>query len=225
MQTPSKRPKILSRLQEHNAELVCLTEAHPEVLSKSGHTICSDVIDGHDPLKCRKVLLWSAKLWRDADHLGSDLLPPGRFVSGVTQTSIGDLLIIGVCIPYGGARTKQPYKLKKWQNHEEYLLELKPLLAKLIKSGKPFIIAGDFNQCIDTDRDKSGKLQNLLKSTLDSLEIPTAYPEFHLEDNASIDHIGLYGLKTSTCRPIEDDHSNRLCGTDSPGHFGVVAGY
>ena len=42
--------------------------------------------------------------WERVDDLGVDSLPPGRFVSGVTRTSLGELTVVGVCIPwFGGA--------------------------------------------------------------------------------------------------------------------------
>ena len=43
----------------------------------------------------RKVLLWSREPWEEIDDVGSELMPPGRFVSGVTQTSLGAVTVIG----------------------------------------------------------------------------------------------------------------------------------
>ena len=43
-----------------------------------------------------------------SDDVGHASLPPGRFVSGVTQTSVGEVTVIGVCIPYSGSRVGPP---------------------------------------------------------------------------------------------------------------------
>ena len=36
-----RTPEILSRMEGHAPEIVCLTEAHTGLLSRVGHTICS----------------------------------------------------------------------------------------------------------------------------------------------------------------------------------------
>ena len=53
------------------------------------------------------------------DDLGHDSLPPGRFVSSVTQTDVGDVRVIGVCIPYSRSRVGSRWNRKMWQDHEE----------------------------------------------------------------------------------------------------------
>ena len=76
-------------------------------------------------------------------------MPPGRFVSGVTQTSVGEVTVIGVCIPWFGSRTEARRKLERklqWEDHEQYLAGL----AEVLKQGseKRLIVMGDFNQII-----------------------------------------------------------------------------
>ena len=39
--------------------------------------------------KVRMVLLWSREPWQQVDDVGSDAMPPGKFVSGVTRTPLG----------------------------------------------------------------------------------------------------------------------------------------
>ena len=224
----SKRPEIVSRIWAHKPEVICLTETAPDLLDGRGdviHSGCDYGLERSKSDRC-KVMLWSANRWREStDDIGSKDkdFPIGRFVSGITQTSLGDLLIVGVCIPYMGARQNQGREYT--QDHEVYLLELKSLLAELIKNGKPFVLVGDFNQCIGRGVKQShvrSDLQNLLKAVLGFLEIPTAFPGFQLENHPSIDHIALHGLRADTCQAMEEDHANRLVGTDSPGHYGVV---
>ena len=56
----------------------------------------------------RKVMLWSGEPWEQVDDLGIDSTPPGRFVSGVTQTSLGEAAVIGVCVPWFGGHGLRP---------------------------------------------------------------------------------------------------------------------
>ena len=119
-----KRPKITNRINRHNPEIICLTETDLDLLSTSGHSVYSQPHFGckkQDGYK-RKVLLWSENPWRSVDDLGGNALSPGRFVSGITRTSIGEVMVLGVCIPWSGSRTQihcSPRK-KKWQDHEEF---------------------------------------------------------------------------------------------------------
>lgn len=77
----------------------------------------------------RKVILWSKNPWRDIDYVGDESLPTGRFVSGTTMTSIGEIRCIGVCIPWRNAHVSTGRKDKKqWEDHEPYLEGLKKVL-------------------------------------------------------------------------------------------------
>ena len=88
----SKRsPEILDRINQHSPEIVCLTEAHVGFL-QGGHAICAGADYGYGIQKSRrKVLLWSRSPWEHVDNIGDARLPPGRLVSGVTRTSLGEL--------------------------------------------------------------------------------------------------------------------------------------
>ena len=91
----SRRAEILRRIQRHDPEVICLTETHTGLLSQDGHTICSQPDYGY-PIKDgrRKVMLWSREPWEQVDDVGIDSMPPGRFVSGVTQTSVGEIMVL-----------------------------------------------------------------------------------------------------------------------------------
>ena len=99
----SRRAEILRRIAAHEPEVVCLTETHIDLLP-DGYVIASNP-DYGSPIKegRRKVLLWSRTPWEQSDDVGKRSLPPGRFVSGVTDTSIGTVSVIGVCIPWPNA--------------------------------------------------------------------------------------------------------------------------
>jgi hypothetical protein len=128
-------------------EIVCLTEVMKDFVPKSGHCILSESNYGYaNTANKHKAALWSKNEWKDVDTVGSDKLPGGRFVSGLTKTSIGVLSVIGICIPWKDAhvRTGRRDKLP-WQEHADYLNEFRPVIKRYEKNT---IIAGDFNQRI-----------------------------------------------------------------------------
>ncbi len=88
--TPKSRRtgEILSRINEYDPEVVCLTETDMGLLSSHGHTICSQADYGYEVRESRrKVMFWSREPWQEVDDVGLDSMPPGRFVAGVTRTS------------------------------------------------------------------------------------------------------------------------------------------
>ena len=111
-----------------------------------GHTIYSQPDYGHAIKEGRrKVLLWSREPWKNVDDVGIDSMPPGRFVSGVTQTSVGEVTVFGVCIPWSGSRGRRSGgKRKMWEDHEQYLVGLAGVLERI--PTKRLIVMGDFNQ-------------------------------------------------------------------------------
>ena len=115
-----RTPEILNRVRGHDPQVVCLTETHDGLLSQGGHTICSQPDYGYYPIKKgrRKVILWSRVPWEQVDNVGIDSMPPGRFVSGVTQTSVGEVRVIGICIPWFGSRTEAKRKEPKPESTE-----------------------------------------------------------------------------------------------------------
>ena len=110
----SRRAEILRSIQRHDPEVICLTETHTGLLSQGGHTICSQPDYGY-PIKDgrRKVMLWSREPWDQIDQVGIDSMPPGRFVSGVTQTSVGEIMVLGICIPWFGSRSEAGRTLER----------------------------------------------------------------------------------------------------------------
>ena len=145
-----RAPEILRRIDHHNAEVVCLTETHPRLLSGEGHAICSQADSGYGLGEGRrKVVLWSMQPWERIDDVGDGSLPPGRFVSGVTRTSLGEVTVVGVCIPWFGSRTEARRGAKRkqrWEDHEKYLAGLTNVLGRV--STRRLIVMGDFNQII-----------------------------------------------------------------------------
>ena len=215
-----KREVILSRIRGHDPEVVCLTETHENLLSQDGHTICSQPDYGY-PIKKgrRKVLLWSREPWKHVDDLGIDSMPPGRFVSGVTQTSVGEVTVIGICIPWFGSRTEARRgsdRKMRWEDHEQYLAGLTEVLGRA--STKRLIVMGDFNQRIGPSSSASRKLQSALQSAIPPrMTIATAALCF--QEHRSIDHVVLSeDLAAESIGVISNIHDGRKLSD----HFGVV---
>ena len=145
----SRTPEILKRIERHSPDVVCLTEADIELLP-GGHVICSRHDTGYRKrASMRKVMLWSRETWERVDDLGDEYMPPGRYVSGVTQTPFGEVTVIGTCIPWHGSRAEASRgsgRKKPWEDHASYLKCLVELLKKI--QDRPLIVLGDFNQTI-----------------------------------------------------------------------------
>ncbi len=98
--------ELQRRISPHVADVICLTETDTEHLKQpqDGRSICAPGDSGQTRRKGqearRKVMLWSREPWDAVPDVGHPSLPPGRFVSGGTQTDIGAVTVIGVCIPF-----------------------------------------------------------------------------------------------------------------------------
>ena len=221
--TPGSRrtPEILRRVGGHNPEVLCLTETHDRLMPQDGHTICSQPDYGYAIQEGRrKVLLWSREAWKQVDDVGIDSMPPGRFVSGVTQTSVGEVTVIGVCIPWYGSRTearRNQERKMQWEDHEQYLAGLTEVLGRA--SAKRLIVMGDFNQRIGQGNRARLELRLALQRAFpSSMTIATSALGF--QGRRSIDHIALsQELTAESLTVISNIHDGRRLSD----HFGVVA--
>ena len=204
-----RAPVILDRINRHKPELVCLTEAHAELLQ--GHVVTSQEDYGIRPIHdgWRKVVLWSKQPWDAVDEIGDASMPLGRFVVGVTQTSLGDVTVIGVCIPYSHALVNGYGYRKVWQAHEEYLTGLAKILQRA--PTERVIVMGDFNQKIGKGRNAPLRLQSALRDTVPrGMTIATGAVGF--EGRRTIDHIALERLTSWSSRlrrSVSNFHDDR----------------
>ncbi len=221
--TPGSRrsPEILRRIEGHDPEIVCLIETDAALLSREGHMICSREDYGY-PIKRgrRKVLLWSRRPWEQVDDLGIDSMPPGRFVSGVTQTSMGEVAVMGICIPWFGSRTeanRKPERKAPWEDHEQYLGGLTEVLDRA--DAKRLIVMGDFNQIVGPGSLARSELQLALREAFSpGMEIATS--ELVFQGRSNIDHIALSAdWVVGSLSVISNIHEGRKLSD----HFGVVA--
>ena len=203
----------------HNPEIVCLTETDIGLLSGDGHVISSQG-DYVYPIKKgrRKVLLWSKRPWAKVDDLGSASMPPGRFVSGITESSLGEVTVVGICIPWSGSRVRwTTEKRRMWEDHREYLGTLGGVLGRI--STRPLIVVGDFNQRIGQGHAVPAELRTALQGAMPSgMSIATS--GLGLRGLRSIDHIAISDdLVTESTGVIDNvDGERRLSD-----HFGINA--
>lgn len=220
--------EVLGRIAQHAPELVCLTETHSGLL-RDGHTVRSRPDYGYGIQESRrKVLLWSREPWERVDDIGDERMPPGRFVSGVTRTSVGEVTVVGLCIPWSGSRARARYRGERrrvWEDHETYLQHLAGVLAHA--PSKRFVVMGDFNQRIGgtsghSNRRRYGKAAHraalLQRAIPPHVTLSTAGLSYR--GRCTIDHIGLSAdLATASLDVISNVHGERLVSD----HFGVVA--
>lgn len=221
--TPSSRrtPEILRRIGQHAPDVVCLTEAHVGLLPQDGHPICSQPDYGYTIKEDRrKIVLWSREPWEQVDDVGTDSLPPGRFVSGVTQTSLGTVRVIGICIPWFGSRTearRNTERKKQWEDHGQYLASLTKVMEGV--TANRLIVMGDFNQIVGPGSRARHELQLALEKAFPpSMTIVTS--ELAFQGRKSIDHIV---LSDDFAVQALDVISNIHDGGKLSDHFGVVA--
>ncbi len=221
--TPSSRrtPEILRRIGQHAPEVVCLTETHVGLLPQDGHTICSRPDYGYTIKEDRrKIVLWSREPWEQVDDVGIHSLPPGRFVSGITQTSLGTVRVVGICIPWFGSRTEARRKTerkKQWEDHEQYLAGLTNVLEGV--PANRLIVMGDFNQIVGPGSRARPELQLALQRAFPpSMTIVTS--ELAFQGRKSIDHIVLGDVfAVEALNVISNLHDGRRLSD----HFGVIA--
>lgn len=131
------------------ADVMVLTEARATMDARDGHILPAPLRPrgngfGDDE---RKVVMWSRNPWIQPDDFDDFGIDPTRFVTAVTDTPIGLIRVIGVCIPWHMAEVTYPVGIKRkpWELHIAYLEILQQLLAA---SNEPLVVAGDFNQYV-----------------------------------------------------------------------------
>ncbi len=217
----ARTPEIRRRIGLHSPEIVCLTETHTDLLTQDGYTICSGADAGYRIREeRRKVLLWSREPWRQVDDVGSDLLTPGRFVCGATQTSLGPVTVMGICIPWSGSRTEArrgAERRRRWEDHEQYISALSEVLRQA--PTERLIIMGDFNQRIGQYGSTPLRVRSaLLEAFPPRMTIVTA--AIGMKGRRTIDHIVLTeDLAAESLSTISNVHCERKLSD----HFGIAA--
>lgn len=148
----SKGKRVEPILAAPDCDVLCVTEVGDAgLLPAGGHVIDAGTDWGYELPKAspglRKVMLWSKRPWTPVFDPGQRDLPGGRLVAGVTETPVGRLMVVGVCIPWDGAHVNSGRRDRVlWQDHLDWLSGFERL--SYASSRRRTIVLGDFNQRI-----------------------------------------------------------------------------
>lgn len=186
--TGPKGTLVKAALAAPGCDVLCVTEGVAGILPGQGNVIEGGA-DWGAPVRDdrRKVLLWSARPWTEVDRVGSERMPSGRFVRGVTQTTAGwPLTVVGVCIPWSGAQWQYGRRdATRWELHGVWLEEFEKLRSTLPEERT--VVLGDFNQRIPRQWAPKG-VHAVLRRAFEGFEIAS---EGNIEGapRLAIDHI------------------------------------
>lgn len=169
-------PCVAEVLAAPDCDILCVTEiGNADILPEGGNVIDAGTEWGYSIPKAssgwRKVLLWSKQPWTPVFDPLQAQLPGGRLVAGVTETPIGKITVVGVCIPWRDAHVNSGRRDRvAWQDH---LLWLAGFARSSFASGCPrTIVLGDFNQRIPRKSTPSG-VHDEFKRAFKRLEVAT----------------------------------------------------
>ena len=198
-----------------DADILCLTEAHAGNFPEGYHVIEADADYGY-PIKIgrRKVLIGSRWEWGEVDNFGHSGLPGGRFVAGNTETPIGILRVIGVCIPWRDAHVRTGRKdATPWSEHVQYLSALNTIIRE---TSQHAIVLGDFNQRLPRSWQPL-EIATKLEECLGSLQLLTRGVSH--QGKAAIDHLAVSADLSGKCTEILPNESKEMRVSD---HFGLA---
>lgn len=179
-------PRIAEKLEALDADVIVVTEGSRELLPESGHVVDAGADWGYRnvPTGRRKVLVWSRHplSLHAVGERGGTL---GRLAVATTQTPMGLLRIIGVCIPWKDAHVNTGRRdAVPWSEHLDHLDQLDALLTDLDDTVAT-VIAGDFNQRIPRGRQPIRVAQRLTEV----LEHWSVHTTGGVEHGPLIDHV------------------------------------
>lgn len=144
--TSERGARVSALIRALDSEVLVVTEGSSALLPANGH-----VIDGGDQWGYgqestrRKVLAWSRSPWREVERLESGA-GAGRVVVGTTDTSVGPVQVIAVCIPWRDCHVRTGGRdAEQWAEHIECCAQLEEWVRSTTKH-LPIVVAGDFNQ-------------------------------------------------------------------------------
>ena len=211
--------ELQRRLRAVGPNIACVTEGYNDFFDGQGHVIAGAADWGY-PLKKgrRKVILWSDAPWHDVDEQGPADLPPGRYVAGTTETAVGPIRVVGVCIPWRDAHVRTGRRDRTpWQDHLAYL---EGLAVALAATTDPTILIGDFNQSHPRRRQPKSVHSALERAVLSKLNLPTGGAIADSESQA-IDHIAHSGeFEAGSVAALSNI---TVSGARLSDHFGVTA--
>jgi hypothetical protein len=179
-----------ARIDEHDPDLICITEGHKAFLEGDDGSLISSQSDyGLGPKgDRRKVLLWTRTTWKNVEEIGDRALPSGRFIAGSTETALGDLHVVGVCVPWSHAHVTFGRKDRSpWEEHCVFLSGLARVLSSRRYANRT-ILLGDFNQVLPRKRAPLPAYEALRAAIPANMAVATEGPVSPL-GLPSIDHL------------------------------------
>ena len=144
--TSARGSRVRTILEALGAEILVITEGSVDLLPQAGETVDAGNQWGYTTKPDRrKVMAWTRTSWRDVATItsGAGL---GRVVHGVTETSLGPVRVIAVCIPWRDCHVRTGRRdASPWSEHIECCDQIRSLLDSF-KDALPTIVMGDFNQ-------------------------------------------------------------------------------
>jgi endonuclease/exonuclease/phosphatase (EEP) superfamily protein YafD len=209
--TPAGKTAV-DLVQYWGADVLVLTEVDMRLTQHvNGETVDAGGDWGYNsPAQRRKVLLWSKTPWRDV-VTASDVpgLRSGRYVSGTTRTPIGELRVVGVCVPWrmdhvtGGRRDSAP-----WETHRQHLTAMVDQLAVERAYGLPVVVAGDFNQRFHGRYRAPVPCRDVLARALEGFTVTTGTINGP-RGVPLIDHVAIAGLTATETAAVAVQHDGR----------------
>jgi len=182
--------EAIDHLFSLNPDVMVLTEARTTFSERGGYALwCEPPRGTRFDEDERKVVIWSKQPWSSIDRVGAEGLDDARFIAATTQTPIGPVRVLGVCIPWHMAEVQYAIgeKHKPWELHIRFL---KILAALVVDAQIPTIVAGDFNQRIPRARGGNIVAAEAIEDTFASMHIATRN-EVPGTSRQGIDHIAL----------------------------------
>ena len=144
--TSPRGTEAIEYLRSLSAEVAVVTEARESFSLGDGQSECgSPRRAGRFAPDERTVVVWSSGGLERVEF--DSPIDPRRFVAVRASTSMGPLLVLGLCIPWHMAQVTYHTgpKKKPWEEHLQYLADLEHVFGSI---DEPFIAASDFNQGI-----------------------------------------------------------------------------
>ena len=210
--------RVAAALRKPECDILCVSEGCADILPAGGHTVDAGPDWGYGREEARrKVLVWSRQPWSAVDLGGSGALPGGRLVAGITQTALGLLTVVGVCIPWRDEHVRSGRRDRsRWQEHEAWLAGFESLPYRHAK--RRTVVLGDFGRQIPRRSQPAGVHAALLSAfdgfgfaTAGALDGAPGRSTGHIAHTPDLVPAGDIGLWSR-----EDRHGNRLSR-----HFGA----
>ena len=170
--TTPRGAEAIDHLRGLNADVIVATEARTNLPVGDGQLFFSGAPRGSRfAADERKVVVWTKG---ESEPLDIDSpIDPSRFVAIKTETSIGTITVLGICITWHMAEVTYHSgpKKKPWEEHLEYLEHLGQIFESI---DEPFIAAGDFNQRIPRVKGGNRQAAEALAATFAGLDIVTS---------------------------------------------------